>query len=55
MNLEGIDNRLSVIDGRLTLLTWMVGAHVGLALLILGSAFPIWSKLADIARLIPVH
>ena len=45
--LAGYDNRLTAIDSRLAVLTWMTGAAVGLSLLLLGSMFAVWSKLGE--------
>jgi len=54
--LAGYDNRIAGIETRLAaVLTWMVGANVGLSLLILGSMFALWSKMADISAQIVQH
>jgi hypothetical protein len=47
--LAGYEIRLSAIDTRLTVLTWMVGTSVGLTIVLLGSMLAMWTKLGDIA------
>ncbi len=50
------DSRISGVETRLAVLTWMAGANLGLTLLLLGTAFALWSKLGElggqIARLV---
>ena len=42
------DNRISGVETRLAVLTWMAGANLGLTLLLLGTAFALWSKLGEL-------
>lgn len=43
------ENRIAGAETKLAVLTWMVGANIGLTLLVLGSAFALWSKLGDLS------
>ncbi len=45
----GYDNRLAGLETRVAVLTWMVGANLGLTLLIVGSLFAVWSKLGEVS------
>lgn len=45
----GYDNRLAGVERGVAVLTWMVGANITLTLVILGSTFALWSKLADLS------
>ena len=44
----GYDNRLAGVERSVAVLTWMAGANLTLTLVILGSTFALWSKLADL-------
>jgi hypothetical protein len=43
------DSRLAATDTRLAVLTWMAGANIALAFLVLGSVFAIWNKVGDLS------
>ena len=45
--LSGIEGKLAGIESRLTIITWAVGIQASLTLVILGSMFAVWSRLAD--------
>ncbi len=45
----GYDNRLAGLETRVAVLTWMVGADLGLTLLIVGSLLAVWSKLGEVS------
>ncbi len=46
--LAAYENRLASLDGRISVLTWMVGANITLTILVLGSLFALWSKMGDV-------
>ena len=41
--------RLASIEGRLGVLTWMVGTNVALTLSLTAGAFAVWARLGDIS------
>lgn len=45
----GYERRLNRIETRLSLLTWMVGATIGLSLVLLGGEMAVWAELADLS------
>jgi hypothetical protein len=50
--LASYETRLANNDARISVFTWMVGANITLTILVLGSLFALWSKVADIAAAI---
>lgn len=45
----GYEGKIAGTEKRLAVLTWMVGANLTLTLLIAGSLFALWTKLAEIS------
>jgi hypothetical protein len=43
------DSRLAATDTCLAVLTWMVGAVIGLVLMLLGSTIALWTELGEIS------
>jgi hypothetical protein len=43
------ENRLAGVEGRMSVLTWMVGANVTLTLVVIGSLFLLWSKIGEMS------
>jgi hypothetical protein len=43
------NSRLAATDTRLAVLTWMAGANIALAFLVVGSVFAIWNKVGDLS------
>lgn len=43
------ENRLASVEGRLSLLTWMVGTNIALSMVLLGAVVTIFTRLGEVA------